>query len=521
MEQIKLPEYYYKYWKGLIRPRGFELDKDSLTASYGKFYVRPLERGYGLTLGNAVRRVLLSSMMGSAVSAVKFKGVLHEFTTIEGVLEDVTDVILNLKAVRFRQEDQEDKKIRISKKGPCEVKASDIQLVAGIEVLNPEAHIATLNHEGELEVEIIVSFDRGYVEAKNRSKKLPVGYIPIDSIHSPIRRVNYNVNSASVGKRTDYDALVLEVWTDGSLRPDEAVPLSYKILKEQLQVFINFNEDMEPAPQQQRETNSVINENLFRPADDLELSVRSANCLKNARIRFIGDLVTKTEQDMLRTKNFGRKSLNEIKAILKTMGLSLGMEVEGWASSKSVYQKELQQKEATQVDAGSQPQTSAQGVFNQQKEATQVDAGSQPQTSAQGMFNQEKEATQVDTGSQPQTSAQGMFNQEKEATQVDTGSQPQTSAQGMFNQEKEATQVDTENQDQASAQGMFNQEKELTQVDTENQDQASAQTHQEAVVSDQGEAQQPVQQQAESMFKEEASSSVENPEDKEEENTES
>ena len=522
MEQIKLPEHYYKYWKGLIRPRGFEVDKDSLTPNYGKFYVRPLERGYGLTLGNAVRRVLLSSMMGSAVSAVKFKGVLHEFTTIEGVLEDVTDVILNLKAVRFRQEDQEDKKIRISKKGPCEVKASDIQLAAGIEILNPEAHIATLNHEGELEVEIIVSFDRGYVEAKNRSKKLPVGYIPIDSIHSPIRRVNYNVNSASVGKRTDYDALVLEVWTDGSLRPDEAVPLSYKILKEQLQVFINFNEDMEPVPQQQRETHNVINENLFRPADDLELSVRSANCLKNARIRFIGDLVTKTEQDMLRTKNFGRKSLNEIKAILKTMGLNLGMEVDGWASSKSIYQKEIQEKEAAaQVDKGNQPQASAQGMSNQQ--ATQVDSGNQSYTPAQGMFNQKKETAQVDTKNQSYTPAQGMSNQEKETAQVDTKNQSYTPAQGMSNQEKETAQVDSENQSYTPAQGMTNQEKETAQVDTENPSQASAQgmSNQEASFSEQEQGEGQQVQQAESMAKEEASSSVDSPEDKEEENKES
>jgi len=355
MEPIELPKHYYKYWKGLIRPRGFELDKDSLTSNYGKFYVRPLERGYGLTLGNAIRRVLLSSMMGSAVSAVKFKGVLHEFTTIEGVLEDITDIILNLKAVRFKQQDEEDKNIRISKKGPGEVKASDMKLSSGIEVLNPEAHIATLSHEGELEVDIIVSFDRGYVEAKNRSQKLPVGFIPIDSIHSPIRRVNYNVNNASVGKRTDYDSLVLEVWTDGSLKPDEALPLGYKILKEQLQVFINFNENIEPVPQNQTEKTEIINENLFRPADDLELSVRSANCLKNARIRFIGDLVTKTEQDMLRTKNFGRKSLNEIKEILKTMGLSLGMEVQGWPP-KSLYQKDFQQKTA-EIQEQNSPQT--------------------------------------------------------------------------------------------------------------------------------------------------------------------
>ena len=345
--QIELPDHYYKYWKGLIRPKGFEIDKDSLTPSYGKFYVRPLERGFGLTLGNAIRRVLLSSMMGSAVSAVKFKGVLHEFTTIEGVLEDVTDIILNLKSVRFRQEDQQDKNIRIVKKGPGEVTAADMQLSAGIEVLNPEAHIATLSHEKSLEVDIIVSFDRGYVEAKERSKNLPVGFIPIDSIHSPIRRVNYNVNNASVGKRTDYDSLVLEVWTDASLKPEEAVPLGYKILKEQLQVFINFNEDIEPSPQVEVEKHNFMNNNLFRSADDLELSVRSANCLKNARIRYIGDLVTKTEQEMLRTKNFGRKSLNEIKEVLKNMGLNLGMEVEDWPP-QSLYQKDLQKNEGGQ-----------------------------------------------------------------------------------------------------------------------------------------------------------------------------
>ena len=341
MEKIELPKHYYKYWKDLIRPKGFELDKDSLTETYGKFYIRPLERGFGTTLGNSIRRVLLSSMMGSAISAVRFKGVLHEFTSIEGVLEDVTDIILNLKTVCFRQSDEENKTLSILKKGPGEVKASDIKLPAGIEVLNPSAHIATLSQEGTLDVEMIVSFERGYVSASERSKKLPEGYIPIDSVHSPIRRVNYTVNSASVGRRTDYDALVLEVWTDASLKPEEAVPLGYKILKEQLQVFMNFNENIEPAPVSAEKTSHFINENLFRPADDLELSVRSANCLKNARIRYIGDLVTKTEQDMLKTKNFGKKSLNEIKDILKTMGLNLGMEVEGWPPA-GLYRKEFQ-----------------------------------------------------------------------------------------------------------------------------------------------------------------------------------
>ena len=341
MEKIEVPKHYYKYWKDLIRPKGFEVDKDSLTETYGKFYIRPLERGFGLTLGNSIRRVLLSSMMGSAISAVKFKSVLHEFTSIDGVLEDVTDIILNLKAVCFRQSDEKNKTLKISKKDPGEIKAGDIQLPEGIEILNPEAHIATLSHEGELEVEFIVSFDRGYVEASQRAKDLPVNFIPVDSVHSPIRRVNYIVNSASIGQRTDYDSLVLEVWTDASLKPEEAVPLGYKILKEQLQVFLNFDENIEPVAISKDETSHFINDNLFRPADDLELSVRSANCLKNARIRYIGDLVTKTEQEMLRTKNFGRKSLNEIKEILRTMDLSLGMEIEGWPP-KGLYRKEFQ-----------------------------------------------------------------------------------------------------------------------------------------------------------------------------------
>ena len=330
MEKLNLPSYYYKYWTNLIRPKGFEVDKDSLTTSYGKFYIRPLERGYGLTLGNAVRRVLLSSMMGSAISAVRFEGVLHEFTNIKGVLEDVTDLIFNLKAIRFRQNDPERKTLKLSKKGPGEVKASDLQLPADVEVLNPEAHIATLSKDGELNAEILVSFDRGYIEAASKEKDLPVDFIPVDSIHSPVRRVNFRVDSARLGQRTDYDSLVLEVWTDGSLKPEEAVPLGYKILKEQIQVFMNFDENIEPKPVEKEETKTKLNANLFRPAEDLELSVRSANCLKNARIRYIGDLVTKTEQDMLRTKNFGRKSLNEIKAILATMGLGLGMRIEGW-----------------------------------------------------------------------------------------------------------------------------------------------------------------------------------------------
>ena len=330
MEKIELKPHYYQYWKNLIKPKGFELDKDSLTPTYGKFTIRPLERGYGLTLGNAIRRILLSSMMGSAVSAVKFKGVLHEFTTIPDVLEDITDITLNLKQVRFQQEDAEQKQLKICKDGPGLITANNIELVSGIKVINPEQIIATLGKNAKFNAEIIVSFNRGYIEASEQPNTLPIGFIPIDSIHSPIRRVNYTIANARVGQKTDYDSLILQVWTDGSLTPEEAVPLGYKILKEQIQVFMNFNENIEPEEKKVIEEIPQVNKNLFRPVEDLELSVRSANCLKNARIRYIGDLVTKTEQDMLKTKNFGRKSLNEIKDIIKHMGLSLGMSVDGW-----------------------------------------------------------------------------------------------------------------------------------------------------------------------------------------------
>ncbi len=330
MEKIELKPHYYQYWKNLIKPKGFELDRDSLTSTYGKFTIRPLERGYGLTLGNAIRRVLMSSMMGSAVSAVKFEGVLHEFTTIPDVLEDITDIILNLKQVRFQQEDAEPKTLKINKEGPGLVTANDIELVSGIKIINPGQVIATLGKSAKFNMEMIVRFNRGYVEASEQSDNLPVNFIPIDSIHSPIRRVNYTVANARVGQKTDYDALILQVWTDGSLTPEEAVPLGYKILKEQIQVFMNFDENIEPKEKKVAEETPQVNKNLFRPVEDLELSVRSANCLKNARIRYIGDLVTKTEQEMLKTKNFGRKSLNEIKDIIKQMGLSLGMMVEGW-----------------------------------------------------------------------------------------------------------------------------------------------------------------------------------------------
>jgi DNA-directed RNA polymerase subunit alpha len=325
-----MQEHYYKFWRELIKPKGFEVDRESLRDDFAKFTIRPLERGYGVTLGNSLRRILLSSMMGSAASAVKFEGVLHEFSTIPDVLEDVTDIILNLKEVRFRQFTAEPVTLRISKKGPGKVTAADIQLNDKIEVLNPEQHIATLGQNANFSAEVVVSFGRGFDTAENRTGELPVGFIAIDALHSPVRKVNYNVSAARVGQRTDYDSLTMEVWTDGSLKPEEAVSLSAKILKEQLQIFLTFDEAMEPSEESKDNRSPSLNENLFRSVDDLELSVRSANCLKNANIRFIGELVVRSESEMLKTKNFGRKSLNEIKEILSEMGLGLGMKIDGW-----------------------------------------------------------------------------------------------------------------------------------------------------------------------------------------------
>lgn len=324
-------DHYYMFWRDLIGPKGVEIDSDSLTPTYGKFTVRPLERGYGTTVGNSLRRVLLSSMMGSAVTTVKFDKVLHEFSTMPDVMEDVTDIILNLKQVRFKQYGPDTVTLKISKQGAGKVTAADIQASDKVEVLNPEQHIATIGGTGKFEAEITVSFGRGYVPAEELNiLNAGVGVIPVDAIFSPIRRVNYSVTNARVGQKTDYDCLTLEVWTDGSIKPEEAVALSAKIMKEQLQVFVTFDEATEPVTHSEEKRSPVLNDNLFRSVDDLELSVRSANCLKNANIRFIGELVVRSEAEMLKTKNFGRKSLNEIKEILVEMGLGLGMKIEGW-----------------------------------------------------------------------------------------------------------------------------------------------------------------------------------------------
>jgi len=321
----------HRNWQDLIRPKN--LEADVLSETYGKFVAKPLERGYGLTLGNSLRRVLLSSINGAAIVAVRIQGVEHEFTTVPGVKEDVTDVILNLKQVNLRYLGESDATLRLEAHGPRVVKAGDIQTDGEVEILNPDQIIATLDNEGSLSMEMIVRHGRGYVSAdNNRTENLPVGMIAIDSIFAPVRRVAYNVSNARVGQMTDYDKLTLEVWTNGAVRPDDAVAYAAKILKEQLTIFVNFDESEEEEIKAHEESSSKpsLNENLFKTVDSLELSVRAANCLENANIKYIGELVTKTEGEMLKTKNFGRKSLNEIKDILSEMGLSLGMKIEGF-----------------------------------------------------------------------------------------------------------------------------------------------------------------------------------------------
>ena len=321
-----------KNWRDLIKPKALDVDKESLTVSYGKFIAKPLERGYGLTLGNSLRRVLLSSLQGAAITAVKIEGVVHEFTPMPDVKEDVAEIILNLKEVRF-QLHSENATVVIDMTGPCDVKASDIIVTEHVQVLNPDQHIGTLGKGGRLRAEVQISRGRGYRAAENnKAEEMAIGWIPVDSFFSPIRRVNYTVTQSRVGQRTDFDKLTLEVWTDGSVQPEDAVSLGSKILKDQLSVFLNFEEEPEPVAEIKEEGGSQFNPNLYRSVEELELSVRSANCLQNANIKYIYELVQKTEAEMLKTKNFGRKSLNEIKDILGEMGLSLGMKLDGFVA---------------------------------------------------------------------------------------------------------------------------------------------------------------------------------------------
>lgn len=322
-----------KNWRELIRPKRVEIDQANSTHSYGKFVCEPLERGFGITIGNSLRRILLSSLQGAAIVSVKFDGVLHEFSTIPGVFEDVMDIILNLKEIKLKILEGEEAVINLSREGEGKVTAGDIDTHGLVEIMKPDQHIATLNKDAKLNMEMLVMTGKGYVPAERLNIKeqyQSIGFVPMDAIFSPILKVNHVVTNARVGQITDYDKLTLEVWTDGSVFPEDAVAFAAKILKEQMAPFINFEEEPEPLEEEEEDKEEKLNENLFRPVSELELSVRSANCLKNANITLIGELVQKTESEMLKTKNFGRKSLNEIKAILEEMGLTLGMKLENF-----------------------------------------------------------------------------------------------------------------------------------------------------------------------------------------------
>lgn len=326
------PQAIAKNWRDLIKPRGLEVERETLTATYGKFVCEPLERGFGVTLGNSLRRVLLSSLQGSAITTIKIDGALHEFTPLPDVVEDVSEIVLNLKEVLLRMSDPRPRTIYLDKEGEGPVRAGDLQVGDGVEVVNPNHVICQLARGGRIKMEITVTMGRGYVPAeRNKTPATAIGVVPIDSLYSPVRKVNYQVTNARVGQQTDYDRLTLEIWTNGAIGPEDAVAYAAKILKDQLSVFINFEEEAEPREEPSgSEEQQKLYDNLWRSVEELELSVRSANCLANANIRYIGDLVQKSESEMLKTKNFGRKSLKEIKEILTTMGLGLGMRIDGW-----------------------------------------------------------------------------------------------------------------------------------------------------------------------------------------------
>ena len=316
-------------WTGFQKPKRLDVDQSTLTNHYGRFYAQPFERGFGTTIGNALRRVLLSSIEGAAITAVKIEGVLHEFSPIPGALEDTTEIILNLKRVPFNLLSPGPKTVTLHAEGEGVVTSGDLELPSDVEVLNKDLVIANLSPSCKLGLEMRLNDGRGYVSAeKNFDDDLAVGFIPLDSVHSPVKKVNYVVEAARVGQATDYDKLTLDVWTNGCVSPQDAVGLASKLLKDHLTIFVNFEEEGPVDEAVIETTRDAIAEHLNRSVDELELSVRSYNCLKNADIKTIGELVTKTESEMLKTKNFGRKSLNEIKEILGTMGLSLGMRIE-------------------------------------------------------------------------------------------------------------------------------------------------------------------------------------------------
>jgi DNA-directed RNA polymerase subunit alpha len=360
-------------WRELIKPKRIEIDQETNTNTYGKFVCEPLERGFGITIGNALRRILLSSLQGAAIISVKFDNVVHEFSSMPGVSEDVTDIILNLKEIKLKALDVEEAVVRINREGEGIVTAGDIETDGLIEALEPDQHIATLNKEGKLDMEMVVRMGKGYVPAERlKDENTPIGVIAIDAAFSCVKKVNYVVTNSRVGQVTDYDKLTLEIWTDGSVFPEDAVAFAAKILKEQMNPFINFEEEIEPVEEEEVNQEEDVNENLFRPVSDLELSVRSANCLQNAKINLIGELVQKTDAEMLKTKNFGRKSLNEIKAILSDMGLNLGMKLDFFPptqeSDEEAEKTDSPEEEETSTDA---EETTAPAVETEEKKSTE------------------------------------------------------------------------------------------------------------------------------------------------------
>lgn len=321
----------HKNWQELIKPTEREIITGVDSIRQARIVVEPLERGYGLTLGNALRRVLLSSIQGAAVTEMQVQGVLHEFSSIPGVREDVIDIVLNVKQIALAMQVEGPKKLRLQKKGPGVVTAGDIELIADIEIMNPELALCTLDDDAEVDIIFTINTGKGYVTAdQNKHEGMPVGTIVVDSLYSPVRRVSYDVENTREGQVLDYDKLSIDVETDGTCSPESAVAFAARILQDQFQVFINFEEPVAAAPQPQQAEDTMIARALLRKVDELELSVRSANCLKNDNIVYIGDLVQKTEGEMLSTPNFGRKSLTEIKEVLNNMGLHLGMDVPSW-----------------------------------------------------------------------------------------------------------------------------------------------------------------------------------------------
>jgi len=321
-------------WRDLIKPKAVEFDEKELSPTYGRFFAEPLERGYGITIGNALRRVLLSSLPGFAITAVRIKGVLHEFSTIPGVKEDVTDIVLNLKEVRLKLHEGDQITASLKAKGEAVVTARDITGGPSLEILTPERHVASLDKGADLDMELVIKRGRGYVPGeRSDDDDEPIGTIRLDAIFAPIKKVNFVVTNARVGQRTDYDRLALEIWTDGSISPREALTYASRVVRDQMSIFAGVEEEAEvPVEGERAEIRPAFNEYLYRPVEGLPISVRAFNGLQNADIKYIGELVQRTEQDMLKIKNFGRKSLNEIKEVLTDMGLSLGMRLENLPS---------------------------------------------------------------------------------------------------------------------------------------------------------------------------------------------